>query len=144
MNSNIQKPKVAFWIIASIALIWNLTGVMQFLMQAMNTEAFRSQYSPEELAIADALPSYYIVIFGIAVFASAIGAILLILRRKLSIPFLFVGFIAVLGQSAYNLFINEGRSALGPAAYIMLLVILLASFLIWWYSKYCKKKAYLK
>ena len=29
-----NKPKAAFWIIAVVALIWNLMGVMAYLSQA--------------------------------------------------------------------------------------------------------------
>ena len=144
MNTTSTKPNTAFWIIAAIALLWNLMGVMQFFMQAMNTETFRAQYTPEQLVIADALPLYYIVIFAVAVIASAIGALFLILRKKLAIPFLLVGLIAVLIQTGYNLFINDGKSAYGPFEYAMLVMIPLAAFLLWWYSKYCDRQGWLR
>jgi len=143
MNSTTKKPNVAFWIIAIIAVLWNLMGVMQFFMQAMNTESFRAQYTSEQLAVVDALPLYYIVIFAVAVIASAIGAILLILRKKLAIPFFTAGLVAVLAQTVYNLFINEGKSAYGVFEYTMLIMIPLASFLLWWYAKHCNKQGWL-
>lgn len=143
MHSTSNKPNTAFWSIAVIALLWNLLGVSQFFIQAMNTETFRSQYTAEQLVVIDALPLYYILIFAVAVFSSIIGAIFLILRKKLSIPFLLIGLLAVLAQSLYNLFINEGKSTYGPFEYTMLLILPLAAYLLWWYSKFCNRKAWL-
>ena len=76
------KPPVWFWIISILALIWNSMGVNQYLQQAYNTEAFKSMVSTEELEMIGQLPTWYTAVFAIAVFAGALGCILLLLRKK--------------------------------------------------------------
>ena len=76
------KPPVWFWIISILALIWNSMGVNQYLQQAYNTEAFKSMVSTEELEMISQLPTWYTAVFAIAVFAGALGCILLLLRKS--------------------------------------------------------------
>lgn len=83
------KPPVWFWIISILALIWNSMGVNQYLQQAYNTEAFKSMVSTEELEMIGQLPTWYTAVFAIAVFAGALGCILLLLRKKLAYFVLF-------------------------------------------------------
>ncbi len=83
------KPPVWFWIISILALIWNSMGVNQYLQQAYNTEAFKSMVSTEELEMISQLPTWYTAVFAIAVFAGALGCILLLLRKKLAYFVLF-------------------------------------------------------
>lgn len=144
MNTETKNPNTGYWIIAIIALLWNLMGVSQFFMQAMNTENFRAQYTEEQLLIIDNLPLYYILIFAIAVFASFLGAVFLIARRKQAISFLTVGLIAVVLQCSYNLFINEGKASYGAIEYTMLFVLPLVSALLLYYARIANGKAWLR
>ena len=56
MNNSVNKPTTAFWIICAIALLWNTLGANAYLQQAYKTEAFKSQYNAEQLAIIDSSP----------------------------------------------------------------------------------------
>jgi hypothetical protein len=144
MTSTSKNPNKVYWIITIIALFWNLMGVAQFFMQAMNTESFRAQYSAEDLVIIDNLPLYYILIFAVAVFASFLGVVFLIARRKQAIAFFTVGLIAVLLQSAYNLFINDGKSAYGPVQYAMLIMIPAIAAILWYYANLANRRGWLR
>ena len=55
--SESKKPNVGFWVISSIALIWNLMGVDGYLNQTYKTERFKSMYSEEQLEIIDSSPN---------------------------------------------------------------------------------------
>ena len=98
------KPPVWFWIISILALIWNSMGVNQYLQQAYNTEAFKSMVSTEELEMISQLPTWYTAVFAIAVFAGALGCILLLLRKKLAYFVLLLSLISVLFQMGYITF----------------------------------------
>ena len=90
MTTNSNKPNLAFWIIAIIALIWNAMGVDAYIQQAYKTDRFKSMYSEDQLEIINNLPSWYTAIFAIAVFVSVLGCILLIMRKKLGISISFL------------------------------------------------------
>ncbi|AOW19829.1 hypothetical protein [Urechidicola croceus] len=143
MTNSTNKPNVVFWIIGIIALLWNAMGVNQYIQQAYNSESYRAMYSEEQLAIIDKLPSWYTAIFAIAVFASLIGCILLLLRKKSAVLLFQIAFIAVVIQTSYNLFINEGKEYYGNFEYSMLIMIPLFAFFLAWYSKNSKIKGWL-
>ena len=135
MSNSINKPSIGFWIISVLALIWNAMGVNQYLQQAFSTESFKSMYTPEQLEIIENLPSWYIAAFAIAVFASFLACILMLLRKKSAVLLFKIGLVAVVVQTIYNLFINEGREAYGSFEYSMLIMIPVASIFLVWYSK---------
>ena len=144
MTQSTNKPNIGFWMIGAIALLWNLMGVSQYLMQAYKTEAWKAQYSAEQLEMFANLPSWYTAVFAIAVFASTIACILLLLRKKAAISAFLIGLIAVLIQTGYNIFINEASKDYGGFEYAMLIMIPFVAALLWWYSKICDQKGLLR
>ena len=127
------KPPVWFWIISILALIWNSMGVKQYLQQAYNTEAFKSMVSAEELEMISQLPTWYTAVFAIAVFAGALGCILLLLRKKLAYFVLLLSLISVLIQMGYITFSMDMANIMTP--FIVIAAVLLVLF-----SKHSKKK----
>ena len=95
------KPNTAFWIIAVLALLWNLMGVFNFLASNFMKEMISEAYSEKEILLLDALPSWYAIIFGIAVFTGLLGCILLLMRKKAAVSLFFISLLAVLIQMGY-------------------------------------------
>lgn len=143
MTTNSNKPNLAFWIIAIIALIWNAMGVDAYIQQAYKTDRFKSMYSEEQLEIINNLPSWYTAIFAIAVFVSVLGCILLIMRKKLAIKVFLLALIAVVIQTGYNLFLNPGKEMYGSMEYSMLIMIPLVSLVLYFYSKKSDQRGWL-
>ena len=75
------KPNTGFWIIAVLALLWNLMGVFQYLSTTLWADAIKEALPPEQVALMDALPSWYSYVFAVAVFAGVIGSLLLLIRN---------------------------------------------------------------
>ncbi len=144
MNTTSTKPNVWFWVIGIVALLWNLAGCSQFFQQAMNSESWRANFTPEMLEIIDKLPLWYIVVFAVAVIASTIACILLLMRRKLAVPFFLVGLIAVAIQSFYNGFINEARETYNMPQYIITAILPIFSFVLLYYARRADKLSWLK
>lgn len=144
MTESTNKPNVAFWIIGAVALLWNLAGVSQYLMQAYKPDSWKANFSPEELVMYDNLPAWYTAVFAIAVFASAIACILLLMKRKSAVLLFLIGLIAVVIQTGYNLFINEAAADYEAFQYALLIILPLVSALLWWYAKVCAQKGWLR
>ncbi len=143
MSDNNTKPTTVFWVIAIIGLIWNLMGVNQYLQQAYQTDAFKAMYTPELLEIVNNLPTWYTAIFAMAVFISTLGCILLLLRKKLATNVFLIALIAVIIQTFYNLFINEGKAHYETFQYVMLIMIPLFSLFLYRYAKKAHSKEWL-
>ncbi|MGK0307490.1 MAG: hypothetical protein ACI8RP_000442 [Urechidicola sp.] len=141
--SSLNKPSMGFWVISIAAFIWNAMGVSAYLRQAYQTDSFKAMNTPEQLEIINRLPSWYIAVFAAAVFASLLGCIFLLLRKEFAVTLFKLGLLAVIIQTVYNLFMNEGKENYGTFEYSMLLMIPIASIFLVWFSKNVSSKGWL-
>ena len=129
MTNSSNKPPIWFWIVSIIALVWNGMGVNAYLQQAYNTESYQEMYSPEQLEIAANMPAFITSAFAIAVFAGALAAIGLLLRKSWSVKLWYLSLIAVIVQMGYIL-INGYASSL-----VMTIMIIAFAFLFVWFAR---------
>ena len=138
-----EKPTRGFWIIGGVALIWNLLGVMAYLLEVtMSPEALAALPEAQRALYAD-IPVWVTSAYAIAVFAGVLGAIALLLRKGWAVPLFAVSLLAIVVQMGHSLFLTEAIAVLGPAAAIMpVLLIAIGAFLLW-YSHATKQKGWL-
>lgn len=77
-----QKPPFMFWAIAVVGLLWNLIGCWNYIVQS-NPEAVAQMPDIYRL-IVENRPAWATAGFAVSVFAGAVGAILMLLRRKIA------------------------------------------------------------
>ncbi len=138
-----DKPKAAFWIIAVIALIWNSMGVYAYLQQQYNTEAFQNQMTPEQLEMVYATPSWAIAAFALAVFGGLLGALALLLRKKIANILFTISLLGILAQMTYNFFISKSMDVYGPGDMIMPIMIVVIGIFLFMSSKSSINKGWL-
>lgn len=138
------KPNTGFWIIAVLALLWNLMGVFQYLSSTLWADAIKEALPAEQVALMDALPSWYNYVFAVAVFSGVIGSLLLLLRKRLAVPVLGISLLAVLVQMGYWLFATEVMDVVGMTAVIMPLVVIIVAIFLYFYSKGAAQKGWLR
>ena len=101
-----KQPK-SFYVIASIALIWNLIGVFQYLgMAYMSAETFNSLDESMQSYISNE-PSWVTAAFALAVFSASIASIGLLLRKAWSHPVFVFSAVCVIAQNIYSFFIQK-------------------------------------
>ncbi len=136
-TTSTNKPSIWFWIVSVIALIWNGLGVDGYLGQAYNTERYRSSFTPEQLEIAANSPSWIMGAFAIAVFTGVLGAIFLLLRKKIATTFWMISLIAVLVQMGYALITGEAASM------VLVIMVIVFAFAFLWFSRLSASKGWL-
>ena len=129
-ESSSNKPPIWFWIVSVIALVWNGMGVNAYLQQAYNTESYQAMYTEEQLEIASNMPSWVTAAFAIAVFAGALAAIGLLLRKSWSVKLWLLSLLAVIIQMGYIL-INGYASSIG----MTIMIIIFALIFVWFARK---------
>ena len=77
----IGGPPRSFYVISGIALLWNLVGVMVYVMQVTMTDEALAAMDPAERALMESMPSWLIGVYALAVNAGALGCLLLILKK---------------------------------------------------------------
>lgn len=142
--TTLTKPNTGFWIISGIALVWNLIGVYFWLMEHfLMTEELKATYTPEQLDLMNNAPSWGIYVYGAAVFAGVIASILLLLKKKLSVPIFAISLLAILIQMGYWIFGMNAIDAFGPEAIVMPLIVIAIAIFLYFYSKGANQKGWL-
>ncbi len=138
-----NKPKAGFWIIAVLALIWNLMGVLAYLAQAFMTEEAKALLPEAERALYDNVPAWATAAFAIAVFGGILASLALIFRKKLAKPLFLISLAGILVQMIYNFFISGAMDVYGPGGMIMPAMIVMIGVFLYMYSKNIITKGWL-
>ncbi len=129
----------SFWVIGAVALIWNLMGAMNYVMQ-MDADAVASM--PEtHRAIIDGRPAWATGGFVIGVFGGAIGALMLLLRKSAAAYVFIASLIGVIVTMIHTLGLGIHFSAF-EMVMMVAMPIVVAAFLIW-YSKLATSKGWI-
>lgn len=139
-----NKPNTLFWIIAVVALLWNLFGVLQFLTMTVMTDAALAEMTAEMVEILKALPPWYNYVFALAVIPAVIASLSMLLRRRLAIPLFGLSLIALLTQFGYWLFGTRVMEVEGVVAALMPVIVITAGIFLYFYSKGAALKGWLR
>ena len=129
------KPPTWFWIVSVLALLWNLIGVSQYLMQAYMGIEELEQMSEAQRLLYESLPAWVTGAFAMAVWGGAIGCILLLLKKKLAVGVLLISLIGIVAQVSYNLFVSNNFEVFGIQAVIMPIVILIIGIALFLFAR---------
>ena len=133
---NTGKLPVWFWIVAGLALVWNLMGVFAFAAQmTMSAEAIAALPEAEQNLYAN-YPAWAAVAFAFAVIGGALGCLLLLMRKKFATPVLGLSLAGILVQMIHSFVIANSMAVYGPGAVIMpIMVVVIGAALFWWSTR---------
>lgn len=130
----------SFWVIGSIALIWNGLGVANYLVQ-MSIDSFDA-YREVERALIEGRPAWATAAFAIAVFAGTLASALLMLRKSAAIYLFVLSALGVIVTMGHTVSAGIGFGT-GEMIGIILMPLALAVFLIW-YSRFAESKGWIR
>ncbi len=140
-ESKIKLP-VTFWIVGVIALLWNLMGVMNFVMQVFMTDTMTAAMTPEQAELIMSTPGWLKFVFAVAVLAGLIGAIGLLMRKKWCVPVLLASLIAVVIQMGYSSFAMNSLEIMEQSAAFPAMIVTF-SVVLWYYARRSDARGYL-
>ncbi|MDZ7643377.1 MAG: hypothetical protein U5K76_03545 [Woeseiaceae bacterium] len=125
------KPDRSYWVISIVALLWNLFGVMAYIMQVTMTPEAMAELPEEQRMLYADIPAWVTGAYAIAVFAGTLGAIGLLLRKVWAVAMFAVSLVAIFLQMGHTLFMSEALAVFGwTGAILPLLVIVIALILV--------------
>ncbi|MBL1420016.1 MAG: hypothetical protein COC24_005840 [Alphaproteobacteria bacterium] len=131
MTEKLKLP-LWFWVVAIVALLWNLMGVFAFAMQVTMSASDMAQLPEAQRMALENNPMWFNIAFGTSVIAGALGCIFMLMRKSLAILAFIISFAAVLVQMLYSFFLSEHMTDYGSGETIMpLMIIAVGAFLIW-------------
>lgn len=101
--------------VSMLLLLWNLFGLYMFYWQYTLSPDRIAALQPAQRTLLDNLPDWMWGVFGVAVVAGTLGALLLVLRRRLALPLFWISLLAVLVQFAQVFFPGGALELMGPA-----------------------------
>lgn len=139
------KTKVPawFWVVAILALVWNLLGVMAYIMHINMSPEDLAALSQGERDLMAAAPAWYTGAFATAVFGSSLACIVLLLRNGLAVFLFILSLLAVLAQMTYMFFMSDTFAVMGNEAMIMPIMIVVVSILLVFFARSCKSKGWI-
>ena len=126
--------KIPTWfrVVAVAGLLWELFGVAMYLMHVGILPNDTSQMSEAEQSLMASSPTFVTALFAIGVFAGAIGALGLVMRRRWARPVVIVSLVAVVLQFGSWLLLTDAIAVVGPTVFVMpLMIVLVALALVW-------------
>ena len=137
-------PPRSFYIIGIAALIWNLIGVMAYVMQVTMSDAAMAALPEEQQAFIQNSPVWVTAAYAIAVNAGALGCVLLLVRQSWAFLVLVVSFAGIVTQNLYGYFMGGAVDVYGAAGVgLSVAVLAIGAFLIW-YANGATDKGWLK
>jgi hypothetical protein len=120
-----------FMIVVVILLVWNLLGVMAYLMQVTMGPEVLAALPEAERQLYENTPAWATAAFAVAVNGGALGCVLLLLKRNLAGIFLQLSLAGVLVQMFHSFFMSNAFEVFGPGGLIMpVMVLAVAIYLV--------------
>lgn len=130
-----------FWAGAALALLWEAFGCFMYVSQVTTDP---STLPIDQRAMWEASPLWMIAAYAVAVWVGLIGAALLLLRRKLAVPVLLVSLLAVVVQFSALVLVQQLRETTPSDALLVPVIIVIACYAIWQFSKLADRRGWLR
>lgn len=144
--TTLNKPNTGYWVIAVIALIWNLMGVAAYSMQSfLMTDEMKAALPTEQIELINSSPGWLNIVFAIGVFSGLFGCIMLLIKNKLAVALFGISLLMVLIQNLYGWTMTNAAEVYGAAmGYVMPLVVITIAIFLYFYSKGAAQKGWLR
>ncbi len=123
------------WVVGVIALLWSSMGALDYIMTQTKNEAYMGKFTAEQLEFFYGQPSWVVAAWAIAVWGGLLGAVLLLVRRRLAVWVFFASLIAMVLTTIHNYALSNGMEVMGGAgSLIFTAVIFLVALALFLYS----------
>jgi surface polysaccharide O-acyltransferase-like enzyme len=125
------KSPTWFMVVAVVLFVWNLLGVMAYIMQVTMSPEVMAALPDAQRELYENTPTWATAAFAVAVHGGALGCLLLILKKNLAGLLLQLSLAGVLVQMYHSFFISKSFDVFGPGAMVMpVMVIIIAIYVV--------------
>jgi hypothetical protein len=140
----ITKAPWHLWLVGILAVLWNSVGVVDYVMTQLQNAAYMSAFTQVQLDYFYSQPMWVTISWGIAVWSSLIGSILLLMRKKISVGVFLLSIVGVVVTSVYSYGLSNGYEIMGGLfALIFSIMIFVIAVALYFYAKSMTNKGVL-
>lgn len=143
MNDRFARKPVARWYAAAAiaSLLFMLLGCAFYLFDVTTDPA---SLPLDQRAARELRPTWLIAANAVAVWAGALGALLLLLRRRFAETLMLVSLIAMGIWLAGLLLVPRFRDILGAGDIAVAIVVTLITWTIYWFARHSRQRGWLR
>jgi len=122
------------WVVGILSLLWNCFGCYDYLMTNLKNQAYLAQFTPDQLAYFDSLPSWLTAFWAIGVWGGLAGSILLLVKSRHAVWLFGLSLIGAIIGMGYQMFVATMPASLkaGFMGFMPWVIIGVAAFLFWY------------
>ncbi len=132
---NLAIAPKSFWIVSSLFLVWNLMGVMAFVMQVTMSEEALAALPEAQRDLYLGTPGWANAAFAVAVFGGTLGCIFLLMRKAWAVPMLILSLAGIAVQMFHALVLSPALEVLGAGGLVMPVLVSAGAIFLIWYSR---------
>ena len=130
-----QRTPWHLWLVGVLGLLWNSVGVLDYLMTQTQNDSYMGQFTPEQLESLYGFPTWLVGLWALAVWGGVLGALLVLLRKRLAAPVLLASLMAMTITAIHNLLSANGLYATAGTGLAFVLLIFVVALGLWLYSR---------
>ncbi len=138
-----QNPATAprsFWIISGLFLVWNLMGVMAFVMQITMSDEALAALPEAQRDLYVNTPGWANAAFAVAVVGGTLGCILLLFRKSWAVPVFILSLAGIAVQMFHAFFISPALEVLGAGGLVMPVLVTAGAIFLVWYARRARSR----
>jgi len=136
------KVHWSFWIVGAFALIWNIGGAINYIMQT-NIE-FVATLPDTHKAIIQGRPYWATGGFALAVFGGAIGSLLLLLKKRFAFYIFIASLAGILITMIHTVMVATAVTTFHfSEIFVMIILPIIVGILLVWYTEIVRRRRWI-
>ncbi|MGB3147139.1 MAG: hypothetical protein WBA91_05200 [Paracoccaceae bacterium] len=136
-----MRAPLHLWIIGGLALFFSLISLGDFLAIQLRFQPYLAQMNADEQSFFASFPPWVQLCWAVAVCATLLGAVMLLLRHRLATGFFALALLAMIATACHNFFLAQPRfdQVAGPEVIWFSLFVLVIGAAEWLYARRLRK-----
>ena len=143
MDDEFSPRPIAGWYMVAAVVSLLLMG-MFCVLYLMHVTANPGSMPLDQRAAYDATPAWVVGAFGIGAWVGAVGAILLILKRRQAEIALLVSLAGMLVWLAGSLAVGPLREAMSANDLLLIIAMIAVTWTIFWFARHSRQRGWLR
>lgn len=133
------------WVIAVLSLLWNAMGGFDFTMTNLRNAEYLTALTPEQMAWIESFPVWAIVGWGVGVWGSILGSILLLLGHRWAVGAFALSLVGVAVTTIFQFGVSNMPASLNTAGGVAFhAAIWIVALALLWYSAKMRARGVLR
>lgn len=135
------------WVTGIVALLWSAMGAMDYVMTQTENEWWMAQgeFTDQQLEFFYGFPAWVVAVWAIGVCGGVLGAVLLLLRKRVAVPVFLVSWVAMVVTTFQNYVLSNALEVFGSTGeLIFMAVIFLVALGLVFYARAMSRRGVLR